>query len=285
MPLSVEPALDSKDSWLNDPAVSCLQMFGRLKPGVNERQARADIDILFRQILIGYAGSQPSAERRRAIEHTSVEMHPASRGISSLRARYSEPLDLLLALTGAVLLIACANVANLLLARAAARQKEMAVRAAIGAGRLRLIRQVLTECILLAAAGGALGFVFARWASETLVRFISGPSGPVLLTQLNVRMLFFTALVSLSMGLLFGIAPALRATHTELQNALKESSSTTGGPQKGRLGRLLVTAQVALTLLLVIAAGAFVRSLENLRNLNPGFNKRTYWSLSWTSAP
>jgi predicted permease len=273
MPLSVEGRLEAKNSWLNDRAVSCLQLFGRLKEGVNERQARTNIDLLFRQILIGYAGPKPSDARRRAIERTYADMGPAGRGISSLRTLYSEPLEFLFALTGAVLLIACANVANLLLARAAARQREIAVRVAIGAGHLRLIRQLLTESIVLAAAGGALGFLFALWASQALARFVSGPTGPLLLTQINLRMLFFTGLLSLLTGVAFGLAPALSATRAELQATLKESSGTTSGRQKLRLGRLLVAAQVALTLLLVVAAGAFVKSLQNLRNLDPGFKQ------------
>lgn len=131
-------------------------MFGGLKPGVSEHQAQANVDVISRQLPRQYAGSQPSSQRLRAIERTHVEMYPASRGISSLRARYAEPLVFLLALTGAVLLIACANIANLLMARAAAKQKEMAVRVAIGANRARLLRQMLTESVVLAFVGGVL---------------------------------------------------------------------------------------------------------------------------------
>jgi len=219
--------------------------------------------VISRQLLRHYAGSQPSPQRLRAIQRTHVEMHPASRGISNLRAQYAEPLVFLLALTAAVLLIACANIANLLMARAAARQKEIAVRVAIGASRARLLRQMLTESIVLALAGGALGALFAWWASALLARFISGTPSPVLAAGLNLRMLAFTALVSLATGLLFGLAPALRATGGEAR-----------GRKSLRLGRPLVVAQVAMTLLLLVAAGAFVRSLQNLRSSDIGFNKQ-----------
>jgi predicted permease len=237
-----------------------------------EERARANIDILCRQILTEYAG-QPAEGRRREIEKTYVEMHPASRRISALRTRYSEALTFLLALTGAVLLITCANIANLLLARASARQKEMSVRVAVGASRLRLIRQMLTESMVLASMGGALGVLFAWWASNALAQVVAGGSTAAILIDLNLRMLFFTGLVSLSTGVLFGLAPALRATGVEAQHALKETGGSVSGRQRLRLGRLLVTGQVTMTLLLLVAAGAFVRSLRNLHAMDTGFNK------------
>jgi predicted permease len=270
LPLAMEASVDSRGSWLNDRSLSCLQMLGRLRPGVSERQAQANIDMLFHQLLRHYAGPQPSPERLRAIQRTQVQMHPASRGISTLRARYAPSLVFLLALTGAVLLIACANIANLLMARAAARQKEMAVRAAIGANRGRLLRQMLTESMVLASAGGALGVLFAWWTSAFLVRFVSGAASPVLAAGLNLRMLAFAALVSLVTGLLFGLAPALSATRAEFAHTIKEAR----GRKSFRLGRSLVVAQVAMTLVLLVTAGAFVRSLQNLRTLDIGFNKQ-----------
>ena len=185
-------------------------------------------------------------------------------------ARYAEPLVFLLALTCAVLLIACANIANLLMARAAARQTEMAVRAAIGASRGRLLRQMLTESLVLAATGGALGTLLAWWANTALAGFVSGTPSPVLAAGLNLRVLCFTALVSLATGLLFGLAPALSAMRAELHYTLKKSE----GRKRLSPGRLLVAAQVALTLLLLAAAGAFVRSLQNLRAFDTGFKKQ-----------
>jgi predicted permease len=263
LPLAMEASVDSRGSWLDNPSLSCLQMLGRLGRGVSERQAQANLDVIFRQLLRQYAGPQLSPERLRAIQRSQVQMHPASRGISSLRARYAEPLVFLLALTAAVLLIACANIANLLMARAAARRKEIAVRVAIGASSARLLRQMLTESVVLASAGGMLGVLFAWWASAFLVRFVSGAASPALAAGLNLRMLAFTALVSLATGLLFGLAPALSATRAQAR-----------GRNRSRLGRSLVIAQVAMTLLLLVAAGAFVRSLQNLRTLDIGFKKQ-----------
>jgi ABC-type antimicrobial peptide transport system permease subunit len=209
-------------------------MLGRLRPGVSEAQAQANIDLLFRQLLRQYAGPRPSVKRLSAIQRTHGEMHPASRGISSLRVRYAPSLVFLIALTGAVLLIACANIANLLMARAAARQREMAVRAAIGANRARLLRQMLTESIVLASAGGALSILFAWWASASLVRFVSGKPWPVLGSGLNLRVLAFTALISLATGLLFGLAPALRATRAELSQLSKKREARRASGSDGR---------------------------------------------------
>ena len=270
LPLAMEASVDSRGSWLNDRSLSCLQMLGRLRPGVSERQAQANIDLLFRQLLRHYAGAQPSPERLRAIQRTQVQMRPASRGISNLRARYAEPLVFLLALTAAVLLIACANIANLLMARAAARQKEIAVRAAIGASRARLLRQMLTESVVLASAGGALGALFAWWASAFLVHFVSGAASPALAAGLNLRMLAFTALVSLVTGLLFGLAPALSSTRAELAHTIKEARGRKTLPAWPVAGRCAGGYDLAAA----GCRGAFARSLANLRSLDIGFNQQ-----------
>ena len=174
---------------------------------------------------------------------------------------------------GLVLLIACANVANLLLARAAGRQKEISIRLAIGSGRGRLIRQLLTESVTLAALGGTLGLVLAQWGSALLLRLASTGNTPVPLdVHLNAAMLGFTAAVTVFTAILFGLAPALRATRVDLVSTLKENTRSPGS-SGWQLGKVLVAAQVALSLLLLIGAGLFIRTLINLRTLDVGYSR------------
>jgi predicted permease len=256
-------------SWLTRRNLACLQMIGRLKPGLTGQAASANIDLQFRQLLTDYAGSKITDQRRKEIAAVTVETHPAERGISSLRLRFSFSLQILMGVVGLVLLIACANVANLLLARAAARQNEIALRLAIGASRRRLIGQLLTESVLLASLGGVLGVLLARWAGNLLVGMVSSGTTPLPLDlSPNLRMLGFTTAVSLLTGVLFGLAPALRATRVAIHPTLRS-----GRASGGRLGRGLVVAQVALSLSLLIGAGLFVRSFRNLENMDTGFVK------------
>src|SRR5262249_4866093 len=269
VPLTMQAQLPPGRRWLNDRRVSSLHMIGRLKPGITQPAASAHIDVLFRQILTESEGARLSAQRRRQIATVTVETHPAERGISSVRARFSYSLQILMGVVGLVLLIACANIANLLLARAAARQNEIALRMAIGASRRRLIGQLLTESILLALLGGALGVLMAGWGSHLLVRMVSsGPTPLPLDLSPSLPMLGFTAAVSLLTGILFGLAPALRTTRVAIHHTLRG-----GRTRGGRLGRGLVIAQVALSLLLLIGAGLFVRSFRNLANMDTGFIK------------
>ena len=198
-----------------------------------------------------------------------------------MRQEFSQPLSILMVVVGLVLLIACANVANLLLARATSRQKEIAVRLALGAARGRLVRQLLTESVLLAVAGGALGVILAYWASDVLLAFMSSGREPVILhVSPNLSVLGFTAVVSVLTGVLFGLAPALRGRRLDLTPALKEGGGKIVGsssPSRGlrlELGKALVVAQVALSLLLLIGAGLFVRTLANLESANLGFDRR-----------
>ena len=197
-----------------------------------------------------------------------------SRGMLDRRRRYSTTIYGLFIVVALVLLIACANVANLLLARAALRGAEISVRLAVGAGRWRLIRQLLTESVLLAALGGAVGVLFAFWGKSALLALTDKdtgilPSGVDL--SLNWRVLAFTLAVSLLTGVLFGLAPAWRATRLDLATSLKQSRRTTGAVS--RLSKGLIVAQVALSLLLLVGAGLFIRTLYNLQRVNLGFNQ------------
>jgi predicted permease len=199
---------------------------------------------------------------------------PGGSGFSHLRSQFSRPLSTLMAIVALVLLIACANVANLLLERATWRQKEISVRLALGAGRGRLVRQLLTESLLLAGLGGALGVLFAFWADAALLGLIGVSRSAALDLRPNLHVLAFTAAVALLTGFLFGLAPAVRATRVELAPALKESSRNLAGAGSGRcwpLGKVLVVAQFAISLLLLVGAGLFVRTLVNLQRLDLGF--------------
>lgn len=260
---------EARDTWW-------LRVMARTKPGVTEKQALANVETLFEQIKNETVGPFPSnvPQLRQEILGTRIRIEPGSRGLSALRQRFSKPLLILMTVVGLVLLIACANVANLLLARSTARQREIAVRLTLGAGRPRLIRQLMTENLLLALCGGACGLLFAFWGTSLLLRLLSSSSTPIALSLApDARVLCFTALVSLLTGILFGLAPALRATRLNLTPALKESaSSPVGAGHRPGLSRALVALQVALSLMLLISAGLFVRSLQKLKSLDPGFN-------------
>jgi predicted permease len=253
-----------------------LLIMGRLKPGVSEQQARAQLDVLLQQSM---SPDVKPTIKPETIPHLEVE--PGSKGLDELRGEFSKPLYVLMTVVGLVLLIACANVANLLLARGTSRQKEIAVRLAIGGKRSRLVRQLLTESVLLAAMGGVLGLLLAFWGTHLLVAFMSSGRNPVSLSVTpDPGVLGFTAAVSLLTGILFGLSPALRSTRVDLTPALKESVGKMPGAQERRrglrlgLGKTLVVTQVGLSLLLLVGAGLFVRTLANLQNVDAGFNER-----------
>ncbi|MGB2901683.1 MAG: ABC transporter permease [Candidatus Acidiferrum sp.] len=256
-----------------------LQVMGRLKHGITVSQAKASINVVFKRMVESTAGSTLTEEERRSAFDQRINLQPGARGASTLHEDFGGPLKLLMVLVGLVLLISCANVANLLLARGAARQKEFAMRLAIGAGRVRLIRQLLTESLLLSALGAIAGVFLAYWADTLLLRMVSGAAAPQAV-QLNLqpdaRVLSFTLGVTALTAILFGLIPALYVTRLDLSPVLKSTTlGVTGETVQRRLpvGKMLVVAQVAVSLVLLVAAGLFVRSLSKLGEVNLGYNR------------
>ncbi len=273
-PLVMQQQISQRGSFLEDAKIYWMRALGRLKPGVSLEQARAEVDVIFQRHIYDLAGENMSQRERERTEQLRVVLVPAAQGLSGIRKSYSEPLILLMAVVGLVLLIACANIANLLLARATARRKEIGVRLALGAGRWRLIRQLLTESLLLSAAGGLLALLVASWALELLLRMASDDATPIPLNAgIDLRVLAFTSGLTLLTGLLFGLAPALRATRFDLAPTLQVNARG-GIGERSRFGlnRALVVSQVAMSLVLLIGAGLFLRSLDNLRNVDWGFD-------------
>ena len=270
LPLSFQPQVELRKSILDDPNTYALNMIGRLKPGIQMTQAKANVNDQLRQFLTEQSGSQLNDERRLAIQGIYVDLASGERGLSGLRFFYSKALRMLMVIVGLVLLIACANVGNLLLSRAAARQAEISLRQALGASRWRLMRQLLTESLMLAVIGGVAGILLAQWGVSLLVSRLAATS------PLNVKpdtsVLLFTLGISLFSGILFGIAPAIRATKIDLTSALKEKSAQ-GRKRRFNLGSALVVAQVAVSLVLLVGAGLFARSLIKLQQENLGFNR------------
>jgi predicted permease len=251
-----------------------LFMIGRLKDGVSAEQASGVVNLLFKQTLQTMAGPQPAPNKVQAMQNARIDLTPAGRGLSTLREQFSLSLKVLMGVVALVLLIASANVANLLLAQGTARAKEFAVRTAVGAGRMRLVRQLFTESALLAIFGGLLGVGLSWWGSRLLLLMASdGPEAlPVDVTP-NLRVLGFTFAASVLCAVVFGIAPALRASRIEPNTSLKGGKNTAPSSLRNPLGKAFVVAQVALSLLLLVGAGLFVRTLINLQSIPSGFNQ------------
>ena len=261
------------------PGIWWLNMMGRLKPGATLEQARQSLAGVFEATALEI---MPPPRRENDPAQLDPKDYPqllalsGSRGLMETRKTYSATIYGMFGIVAMVLLIACANVANLLLSRAALRGPEIGVRLAVGAGRWRLIRQLLTESVLLAAIGGALGVIFALWGKSVLVALADKGTGFLpadVSPSTNWRVLAFTAAVSLLTGVLFGLIPAFRATRLDLTSALKQGRRTTGAVS--RLSKGLIVAQVALSLLLLVGAGLFIRTLYNLQQVNLGFNQES----------
>ena len=260
---------DRRWRWVN--------AFGRLKPGITAQKAKASLQPFFHSMLEMEvkepAFRNASAYTRDQFLKNIIDVLPGSQGRSYVRPQLQTPLWLLMAVTGGVLLIACANVAGLLIARAATRQREVAIRLALGAGRMRIVRQLLVESLLLAGAGGILGVALATWTNRGVLAIMPPDSAFLQLsTAPDLRILLFTISVSCLTGLIFGLVPAWQSTRPNLAPTLKDQAGAVlGCSGQVRLRKGLVTAQVTLSLLLLIGAGLFIRSLRNLHNLGPGF--------------
>ncbi|HYU79046.1 MAG TPA: ABC transporter permease [Vicinamibacterales bacterium] len=278
MPIMMKAQLTPTWNDLDNRRSRWLTVVGRLKPGMTIDSAKVQLDLVYQQILayelqaVPAFASAPDRFRDRFREKTLM-LYPASRGLSGLRESASSPLLVLMAMVGLVLLIACANVANLLLTRATARQREMAVRLALGAARNRLIRQTLTESLVLAIAGGIVGLVLSIWVGDLLLGAMPGETVTrSLSTSPDIRVGLFTGALSLVTALVFGLVPAMQSARVELNRTMREETgSVSGSAHQARFRKGLVVAQVALSMLLVAGAGLFARSLYNLRQLDPGF--------------
>ena len=261
-----------------------LTVMARLKPGVSRTQAEAGMNVIYRQIneqeIKDIPGGSESFRKRFVSKH--LDVLPGQKGLSDLRREFSTPLIVLMSMVGVVLLIACANVANLLLARTTARQKEISLRLALGAGRSRIIRQQLVESGLLAAGGTIVGLLLAWWTGGLLLAALPGdPAARNLSAGPDLRVAGFALVVGVLTALVFGIVPAIQATRAGVTSALKEESgSVTGGGRQTRLRRLLVVGQVGLSMLLLAGAGLFARSLYNLKALDPGFKVESLLAFS-----
>jgi macrolide transport system ATP-binding/permease protein len=290
LPIALQPRVSpstSTELWVHGDEGSILtydatdeygpSIVARLKRGITIERAQAELTVLYRQILEARADKAPKEQRRRDHDDPAVELVPAGNGSGIFQPQDRQLLLIVLsAVPAVVLLIACANVATLLLARAAARQREVAVRLSIGSGRMRVIRQLLTESFVLAVAGGALGLLLATWGRRVLLTWMSARLGPFFAVQAETdeRTLTFTLAASVAATFLFGTASAIQSSKTDLVSTLKTGGRGVTGSRGWEAGRVLVAAQVALSVLLLVVAGLLVRTVRNLQAFDPGFDRQ-----------
>jgi predicted permease len=288
VPVTMKKQMTPGWDALDNRRTRWLQVFGRLKPGVSSEQAKASLQPIFQAIK---NMEVQEAAFRNASQYTkdrflasTIDVLPGAQGRPQFRERFAKPLIVLMSIVGLVLLIACANVANLLLARATARRKEITIRLALGAGRSRIIGQLLSESILLAVMGGLAGAVLAFWLDKYLLNVLPQGSSPLAIdASPDLRVFGFTFLMSALTGVIFGLAPALQSSGADLSGTLKDQAGSVTSTGAIRFRKGLVIAQVSLSLLLLIGAGLFIRSLQKLRSLDPGF--RTSRLLSFAVNP
>jgi predicted permease len=277
LPLTMQPQVMMQPSLLAPHEQFWLHFMARRSPGISRAQAQAWVTSQLQQFMVDREGAKISADRRAVIQKMYVELLPGGSGISDLRDMYGQPLAVLAAVVGLVLLIACANLANFLLAKAAARERELSTRLALGSSRGRIVRQILTEALLLSLAGGALGLLLAFLGTRALIHFITaGAQHTTLSAMPDLHVLAFTLGVSVLTAVLFGLAPAVRVSRISATPALKANARTiTGdGSRASQLfPRALVALQVMLSLVLLAGAAMFVRTLRNLENQNFGFER------------
>lgn len=277
VPLCAEKIISGETSSLDNRVGGWLRLIARPKPGISESQVEARLRTLARPIFEATVPPNLRPDQDKTYLERTIDTQIAANGNSNVRSKYRQALIVLMAIVAVVLLIACTNVANLLLARSAARQREIAIRMALGSGRGRLVRQLLVESMVLSLTGAALGIVLAHWGARILAGLLSSDvyrENKVFLDlTVDLRILAFTAGVAILTGLLFGFAPAWRATQVDPQSAMKANARGAIEGGKFRLGKALVVLQVALSLLLVTAAGLMLSTFFQLETLNPGFDR------------
>jgi predicted permease len=275
IPICSAPVFDGQHSRIDARSWWWLAIMARVMPGITPQELKARLAVFSPSVFAGAVPDDWDPEDQKKFRNWSLLSTSAATGKSDLRTQFDQPLNILMAVVGLVLLIACGNIASLMFARAVSRSKEIAVRKALGASRLRLIRQLLTECLLLSSAGGLLGFFFARSGTALLVRYLSTAGNNVFLDlSLDGRILAFTAAIAVFTGILFGVLPAFRSTRVSLTSAMKggQAEQTDRG-LRFRPGKWIVASQVALSLVLLVVAGLFLHSMLKLATLDIGFDR------------
>jgi predicted permease len=278
VPVGMQEQVMAGRHYLDNVQASWLIGIARLKPGVTVEKAQAAVSLRLQQIIHSSFAGRFDKDNQEPFLKLQIPVSYGGRGLSYFRKQFEKPLLILMAIVGLILLITCFNVANLLLARSSARQKEIAVRVAIGATGWRLTRQLLTESLVLAVAGGLLGLLFSVWGTQLLLRLVAyrGATNAILDASLDGTVLAFTALISIVTGVLFGLAPAIRSRKVEVMAALKDVTRSASGaraPSRFPAGKLLVSAQVALSILVVFVAALLVVSLRNLQQVDVGYDR------------